>query len=57
MYTLIPARSDAQTLLQYADLLGGVFGQQERFSIAYLKWLYAENPVGMVLGTDAYAED
>jgi GNAT superfamily N-acetyltransferase len=57
MYTLLPAQPDPAILVKYAALLGRVFNNPTRFNLAYLQWLYADNPAGGVVGTDAWADD
>lgn len=50
-FTIRPIRREA--IPKYSDLLSESF-HNFRPSIAYLNWLYFENPRGMVLGYDAY---
>lgn len=44
-------------LKAYSRLLSNVFNHPHKFSCAYLQWLYAGNPVGEVMGTDAFYKD
>jgi predicted N-acetyltransferase YhbS len=43
-------------LTKYTELLNTVFGKG-KYSEEYLKWLYIDNPEGLVFGCDAYIEN
>ena len=38
----------------YARLLSQVFEKTTKFTPGFLHWQYAQNPVGTVVGTDAF---
>lgn len=38
----------------YADLLSAVFTETNKFSVDFLHWQYAENPLGKAIGFDAW---
>jgi GNAT superfamily N-acetyltransferase len=49
--------STAEKLSDYAALLQDTFPEaKQRYSTTYLRWLYYENPNGLVLGFDAWDE-
>lgn len=49
--------TDSISLANYAKLLRETFPQSTRFTVDYLKWLYADCPIGTVQGTDAFCDD
>ncbi|OFJ49547.1 GNAT family N-acetyltransferase [Janthinobacterium lividum] len=57
MISFSPAGVDAQSLMHYEELFTACFSKQEKFSPAALRWLYADNPDGSVVGFDAYDGD
>lgn len=52
---LRPAAAGPEHLADYSALLTQVFGKQAKFGTAALAWRYAHNPMGSVVGTDAWA--
>jgi GNAT superfamily N-acetyltransferase len=54
---LRPTGTTPALLAAYSDLLSRVFGPQAKFSTRALGWLYRDNPVGAVVGMDAWAGD
>lgn len=57
MIELRPIRFDANATADYAALFGACFPDASKFNVAYLKWLYAENPNGQAVGFDAWDGD
>mgnify|MGYP006270258271 CR=1 FL=1 len=57
MYRLEPAGTAPRSIEQASALLTTVFGAKASFTAEYLRWLYAENPAGPVVGFNAFAED
>lgn len=55
-YTFLPIKTDKESLAEISTLLQDVFKNKELFSFEYLKWQYADNPNGKVLGYNAYCE-
>lgn len=49
-----PVTTDRSALLGYERLFRRCFPNAFRLSIRYLNWLYALNPVGQVIGSDAW---
>lgn len=56
-YVLKPCRFSEQYLQQYSRLLSETFNGKTDFSVDYLRWLYAENPLGQAHGFDAWWND
>jgi GNAT superfamily N-acetyltransferase len=50
---IAPIPLDAESLAAYAALFAACFPNSEKFSIAYLAWLYRDNPHGQAIGFDA----
>lgn len=50
----LPASADLGMLQTYERLFSECFGSAPKFSPAALKWLYADNPCGPVVGFDAF---
>lgn len=50
----LPASADLGMLKTYERLFSECFGSAPKFSPATLKWLYADNPCGKVVGFDAF---
>lgn len=48
-----PVKIDDESLARYASLLKTCFPKATHLTPSYLKWLYVENPCGMVIGMDA----
>jgi len=53
-YTFVKANATDENIAKYATLLSKVFTTSHKFSFQYLKWLYAQNPLGQIIGTDAF---
>lgn len=54
MIQFSPISCSPQTLAQYVALFSDSFVSTRKFSHTYLKWLYADNPDGTVVGFDAH---
>ncbi|MEM8562433.1 MAG: GNAT family N-acetyltransferase [Pseudomonadota bacterium] len=54
---LEPIATDEQSLTACAKLLSAAFPGDHHHTAAYLNWLYCENPVGMVVGFNAWERD
>lgn len=54
MITFVPVSVDDQMLKRYEELFVRCFSEADKFRPPVLKWLYAENPDGTVLGFDAF---
>lgn len=53
-YQFIPVDTSEQKIKQYAALLSSVFTDTNKFTIDFLNWQYAQNPMGKVVGYDAF---
>lgn len=49
-----PIQHDAATLAQYGALFATCFPTTDKFTAAYLTWLYVDNPDGRAVGFDAW---
>jgi GNAT superfamily N-acetyltransferase len=49
-----PVQLDAATLARYGELFKACFPMTDKFSPAYLEWLYLANPDGTAVGFDAW---
>lgn len=56
-YTLTPTQATGDRLAAYSRLLSDVFPTSRRYTLQYMRWQYAENPDGEVVGFDAYSGD
>ena len=57
-YRIEQVKVDAAALTEILQLMHLSFaGHSEKFSPEYLKWQYADNPVGQIVGFNAYKED
>ena len=54
MYTFRPVTIDKEGIQQCASLLRIVFPQTNTLNEAYLKWEYADNPSGNIVGFNAF---
>lgn len=54
MMRYTPLRVDGAALAQYRALFAACFPGVDKFSAAYLQWLYADNPDGHAVGYDAW---
>lgn len=52
-----PAGTRSELLLQYQRIFSRCFPQATHLHAGYLEWLYAGNPVGSVIGLDAWDGD
>ncbi|RFP26193.1 GNAT family N-acetyltransferase [Duganella sp. BJB488] len=52
--TFAPVRYDEAALAQYGALFAACFPDASKFTPAYLRWLYADNPDGAAAGYDAW---
>jgi GNAT superfamily N-acetyltransferase len=57
MYDLRQTGISTGELLSYAELLSAVFPTTHHFDVDFLTWQYKLNPVGPVVGFDAWAGD
>ncbi len=56
-YQISQVVTDDHSLLEILKLLQLVFPKSSKFSMEYLKWQYVENPVGIIVGFNAYYEN
>jgi GNAT superfamily N-acetyltransferase len=49
-----PVRTDAAALARYGELFKACFPMTDKFTPAYLDWLYVANPDGRAVGFDAW---
>lgn len=57
-YKIVKVGVDDDSLIEIQRLLKLVFeNRAEKFSFEYLKWQYADNPVGKIVGYNAYMGD
>lgn len=57
-YQIEQVKVDDNSLREIQSLLQLVFKEHaDKFSFAYLKWQYAENPVGTIVGFNAYLDN
>jgi GNAT superfamily N-acetyltransferase len=54
MMTFSPVRTDDAALAQYGALFAACFPGANKYTPQYLKWQYADNPDGPVVGFDAW---
>lgn len=54
MITFAPVRVDDEMLRRYEALFFTCFSEADKFRPRVLKWLYADNPDGQVVGFDAF---
>jgi GNAT superfamily N-acetyltransferase len=57
MISFVPAGSAEQQLSRYRELFSVCFPASPKFSLPALRWLYAANPEGTVIGFDAFEGD
>lgn len=50
---IVPLRFDSASLADYSALFAACFARSDKFSGAYLAWLYRDNPHGQAIGFDA----
>ena len=53
-YKFIQSGIDQTKIKEYASLLSSVFEKSNKYTETFLHWQYAENPMGTVVGFDAY---
>ncbi len=54
-YRIEQVKVDSEALKESQDLLQQVFKEHaDKFSFDYLRWQYAENPAGPIVGFNAY---
>ena len=57
-YRIEQVKVDEKSLRESQQLLQLVFeGHADKFSFEYLKWQYADNPLGSIIGFNAYMGD
>ncbi len=54
-FEIVPSDAACDRLDRYVGLFRAAFPDSPKLTREYLKWLYADNPVGAVIGVDAYA--
>lgn len=57
MIKFSPIGFSEESLIAYASLFSICFPKSNKYNIEYLRWLYAENPVGPAVGFDAWDDD
>ena len=57
MITFAPVQHDTAAIEKYVSLFNACFPGVDKFSNAYLTWLYHDNPDGSVIGFDAWDGD
>ena len=57
MYDLRPIELGNTSIIEMAELLSSVFPDSKKFSPEFLQWQYVDNPVGRVVGFNAFLED
>ena len=53
-YSFVKSGIDTNSIQLYSELLSRVFPETDKFSKEYLKWQYIQNPLGTIVGYDAY---
>lgn len=56
-YSIRQVGVDDFSLMEIKELLTVTFPKTDKFSLAYLKWQYKENPLGNIVGFNAYWGD
>lgn len=56
-YEFRPVDTSPQKIGEYARLLSAVFTDTQKFTVDFLNWQYAQNPVGKAVGYDAWEGD
>lgn len=56
-YKFEKVNTDEHSIAAAAKLLAETFGRSELFTSAYIKWQYADNPAGKIVGFNAYLSD
>lgn len=56
-YQFKPISIDSETLTEIAQFLSACFPVTTKFTLNYLKWLFKDNPFGIVQGFNAYFKD
>lgn len=54
MYSFKLVQTDKLSTSQHTELLSSVFPNTKKFSHEFLKWEYADNPIGNIIGFNAY---
>jgi N-acetylglutamate synthase-like GNAT family acetyltransferase len=57
MYEFRQVTTDTESLSRCADLLRAVFPGSNNFTEDYVKWEYADNPAGNIVGFNAFEDD
>ena len=55
MFDFRPVIPNPASLSAYAELFNACFPNAEHLNAAYLRWLYVDNPDGLVVGFDAFS--
>lgn len=56
-YRIEKVKVDDESLLVIADVLKKTFPDSTKFSLEYLRWQYADNPIGEIVGYNAFYGD
>ena len=57
-YRIEQVKVDEDSLQEILELMRLAFeGHAEKFSLEYMRWQYADNPVGTIVGFNAYMGD
>lgn len=56
-YNIQQTGVDPQSILAYSALLSNIFSNPKLFTTDYLKWQYADNPDGAIVGFNAWADN
>ncbi len=57
-YRIEQVKTDETSLLEILELMRLAFeGHAEKFNLEYMRWQYADNPVGKIVGFNAYMGD
>lgn len=56
-YEFKPVETGKEKLADYSRLLSLVFPETKKYTLAFVEWQYAKNPVGNAIGFDAYSEN
>lgn len=57
MYDLRPIELGNTSIIEMAELLASVFPESKKFSPEFLQWQYIDNPIGRVVGFNAFKDD
>ncbi len=55
-YNFLPIKTDRQSIYEITNLLKITFPKAKKYTEAFVKWQYAENPVGSMVGYNAFLD-